>query len=154
VTGAEAVKMLREGAGDDVELKIVKSLGGDPANTVRVEFNEPSQQTFFLDPKSQICGSVTELPVKNLTLRSPAGMIQHLGELVPVGKGNAHFSVNQEDRIPHGVLVGTRFHSKLWYVPNEGGARKTLALLAEIIGFQTTDASLNASKPTLTVSQD
>ena len=157
VTAAEATKMLREGAGDSVELEIVDSQPGDAANTVRVQFNKPKPQTFLLDRNSRVCGdSVAELPAKNLVLRSPSGMIQYLGELVGKGSGgNAYFRVLQaRDRIPQGVLVGTRFSHNLYYVAHDGHSPQTLALLAEIIGFQTTDASLNASKPTLTVSQD
>ena len=157
VTAAEATKMLREGAGDSVELEIVESLAGDGPNTVRVQFNKPKPQTFLLDRHSRVCGdAVAELPAKNLILRSPSGMIQYLGKLAGnESGGNAYFQVvKAPGRIPQDVLVGTRFRHNLYYVPRDGKAPTTMALLAEIIGFQTMDASLNASKPTLTVSQD
>jgi hypothetical protein len=81
-------------------------------------------------------------------------MIKHLGAIVRGGGSNPYFKVIQNSKIPQNALVGTRFRHNLYYIEQGGNSPQTLAVLAEIIGFQTTDASLNASKPTLTVSQD
>jgi hypothetical protein len=110
---------------------------------------------------AQICGSnVRSLNPDQLVFRSPEAMIKYLGALArrrPAG-GNDYFKiVGPIDRIPADALLGTRFRGNLYYVPNERNDEnryeyaETLALLAEIIGFQTTNAELNASKPTVTV---
>ena len=81
-------------------------------------------------------------------------MIQYLARL-PVDASNDFFEIRTAfGRTPDWALVGARYRDQVYVVPRQGRSAETLALLAEIIGFQTTNAQLNASKPAVTVSSE
>lgn len=149
VPAAEGAKMLREGAGDGLKLELAKSEQGDPEGTIRLQFKQPAPGKITVQMAGLCSGRA--IGPDNLVMRSPVGMIIYLGTLAKAG-GNEFFSVKQGP-IPRNALVGTRFRGQLYYVPPDPQPARTLSLLAEIIGFQTTDATLESSKPTLTVPQ-
>jgi hypothetical protein len=153
VTAAEGAKILREGVGEGVTVEMVAPKQTDAPGTVGLKFIKKKPAKFIV--KNVPCGAITkDLFADQLIMRSPLGMIKHLGAIVRGGGSNPYFKVIQNSKIPQNALVGTRFRHNLYYIEQGGNSPQTLAVLAEIIGFQTTDASLNASKPTLTVSQD
>ncbi len=109
-----------------------------------------------------------------LLFRSPTAMVTYLGRLVALGQRrsepyeNAYFWVARAppgypmpDDSPY-VPVRTKFHGTDYYIPAAGlrcgpehsdcdKTLQTFGVLAEIIGLQTTQATLEQSKPTLTI---
>jgi hypothetical protein len=106
-----------------------------------------------------IDGCPSKLTPDMLSFRSPEAMIQYLGAIsrneLKRQSESAYFTVYRApaNRVSS-ELVRTRYRDFVYAVPREDKSGETLALLADIIGFQTTDATLNASKPTVTVPTD
>jgi hypothetical protein len=149
---AEAAKALREGAGEGIKLSIDKD-SPPTADSVTVQFKTPEKETkFILVGKQNICSSLA-LETDHIVFRSPLGMVRYLGSLSRIN--DPYFRVFRVVRgVPGPALVSTMFKQTRFYVPNGELSGQTLAVLAEIIGFQTTNATLNASKPTVTVPAD
>ena len=151
----DAAKAMREGFGKGLKVELAKSEPGDPPDTVRIQLKKEAEQRIVLGPGAQICGPQTVyLDKDSVTTRSPAAMIQYLAQQ-PVGTSNPYFETYTVfGRKPDWALVGARYRDQVYVVPRQGRSAETMALLAEIIGFQTTNAQLNASKPTVTVSSE
>lgn len=152
VKADEGLKMLREGAGKGYEVELVSS--ADDKLTVAIK--KASATCVSGLPMFNDCG----LHGIQAKLRSPAAMVQFLAKSLqgtPINHPptNPYFRViNAGVRAPANTLISTHYRQQAYYIEaNDRHSLETLALLAEIIGFQTTDATLGASKPALTVSQ-
>lgn len=144
VSSADAVKILREGAGDKIKLKLLTEQN-DPEKVWVVMSTEPEPGALEID--RSIC-PLGGLDTKTTKFRSPLSMINYLG----ASGTHPHFQVSTgRPANDQSVLVATQYRSKYYYVSHGRKSAQTLALLAEIIGFQTTNATLDASKPTVTV---
>lgn len=157
VSSPEATKMLREGAGKGIELELLPSAMRRDGK-VQVQFKKAeTPKKLALRWTNTTCGS-DKIEMANLKLRSPQAMIQYLGKTInrqengQVSNGNAYFRVvRARGSVPSTALVGTRYRDSLYFIEERGPSSQTMAVLAEIIGFQTMNATLNASKPTITV---
>lgn len=153
-----AAKLIREGAGDGLKIVPVDAESGDPAGKLRLQIVREAPQMVNLGQANPCHTPTNTIEAGKLIFRSPMAMIRYLGVLTRNSEGgNDYFRVlPARNSIPQDAVVGTRFQNALFYVPRTEPAGRykpseTLALLAEIIGFQTTDASLGASKPVVTV---
>jgi len=146
---ADASKLLNEGLGANTSVEIDKDAVVKPGQ-LGVVIREKGIACIKGLPSRSDCGRTRQ----RARLRSPSGMIQYLASsLRPGAAANSYFRViHAASRAPSTALVTSDFRGELYYIDgNETKSMETLALLAEIIGFQTTDATLNESKPTITV---
>lgn len=148
VTGAEAAKMLKEGAGENTDLEIV-STSKESEDKVRIRMtSKPEDTTLKVDPG--LCSSGV-LDPKTSRFRSPLAMVNYLGKVA--SPENEYLTlVRARPGKDTPILVATQLRNISYYIPEGGKSSQTLALLAEIIGFQTSNATLDATKPTVTVS--
>lgn len=145
----DGIKMLREGAGPGYKVELIGSPkeGADKVTLVVKRAADPCTKRL---PTWSDC----ELSRHQTVFRSPAGMLQFLAKSLEGGTPkNAYFRVIQGGvRPPVDALISTHFKQRAHYIQeHDRHSLETLALLAEIIGFQTTDATLNAGKPAIAV---
>lgn len=140
VSAADAAKILKEGGGKEAKIKLASPLASSN-DRVKVTFSAPAKSTV----KTSLCpGGVID--VEATRFRSPLGMILFLG----TGKSSEYMQIRQ-GRPQEPPFVSTLYRNATYYIPRDEKSAETLALLAEIIGFATTNAELSASKPTVTV---
>lgn len=145
LSGAEAAGILKDGIGDDLAVRLSSASRKDG-----------KVQVTFLSKRSSIkvdegvCPSGRFLDPKATRFRSPLAIINYLA----VTPGALPILKSDQRKAPSDVLVATFHRDGIWYVPRSPDSGAKLSLLAEIIGFQTTDAALQASKPTVTVNGD
>lgn len=152
VSGADAAEMLREGAGKGTKLEIIPSSAkGD--DKVLLQFTTERSSPEVAEVSSTVCPTGAMNP-KVSRFRSPLEMINYLGRHASDSYDYLRLK-SAPRRVPEPALVATAYGGYMYYI--DDGDRKsaqTLALLAEIIGFQTTNAELNASKPAITLSTE
>lgn len=175
VTAAEGAKIVKEGLGDDYSVGIAKK----QANRKRMglEVSQPGEAALLATKLGAICGRVGSSLVVEKTngsepkvgakaqpkvfFRSPAAMIAYLGHLMNTAPNSQFFRVAYTERVsamPATAPVRAVFDDYAYYIPSvrEGGSRtlQTFAILTQIIALQTTQATLEASKPVLTIDQN
>lgn len=162
-SGADAAKILRDGAGKNTTVELVTASDGPKGQLVLRFKSEPPQPEGVASPARCAEGA----PHANVRLRSPLEIVMTLGSSVTIANDPGTASLQSPNsqgaftivaatgRILTRTLVATAFRDKVYYI-REGdvASAQRLALLAEIIGFQTTNAALNASKPTVTIPTD
>jgi hypothetical protein len=161
-----ALKMLREGAGNDTKLELLDSRK-ESKGRMRIRVRAAGQpSTSLIKWNEPVCGA-NELDAAKAPYRSPLAMIQHLGTLTRTQNtdgswGNPYFNIRKVlAGVPEYALTGARSRNTVYFVPrletapdgkpSVSRSAETLAVLAEIIGFQTMNATLNASKPVITI---
>lgn len=157
VPAAEGTKMLREGVGEGLTVEPVPVSGDTASPTMELVIKSKAKPVVIGLPAVAGCAAVTD--PSQVYLRSPGGMIQYLGAILRTEAGasakTAFFNVQPgRPTSAYSAIVQTTFNRRPYYIDvKDRPTLETLAVLAEIIGFQTTDASLNASKPAVTISQ-
>lgn len=150
IPSENAGELLREGAGKGVSIELVGSANDRPEK-VRVRFR--TEQISIADTtriNPNICPSGL-INVKNTTLRSPLAIIRYLAKRTK--SSEYPFLKLESGRLSKSdpTLVATVFRETTYSVPRNEKYAETLALLAEIIGFQTMNAELNANKPIVAI---
>lgn len=151
----DGMKMLREGAGNDYEVDLARGVSV-PSDKLVLSIKKRSFSCVLGVAVARGCLPEAQHKV---ILRSPEGMIQYLAKKMPKHGGASesttrYFKVIRGGtrRAPANAIVAARFRNEIYYIAaHDRTSLETLSLLAEVIGFQTTNAELSASKPVLTV---
>lgn len=163
VPANEAAKLLKEGAGDGAALSLAnRRLQPTDDKFVRLELRKASSTRVVGSTFNKVCGANAPIGSEKLLLRSPEGMVSFLGALHRNFPHSKFFNI----RRPGGRLavredapIRTRFKDALYYIASRAEAGEedktlqTLSILTGILAMQTTDATLQSSKPILTIPQ-
>jgi hypothetical protein len=150
----EGAKILQKGLGEGVKVKLVTDPAPPPGHRNLKFVKDSGSKITGLRTDLLCAGGTRAVDADDVILRSPAAIIQYLGNVVRSRQQDPFFVVESMGGTPPlAVLVATQFHDRFYYVRRSSSTAETLALLAEIIGFQTSSATLDAGKPQLTISQ-
>ena len=168
VKAPEGAKLVKEGLGDDYSVELADEQAS--ASDMRVSVKSTEKEIIGLQlgdlcpthsPHTLVAADRDgddESNSQKIFFRSPAAMIAYLGQLMNVDPMSPFFRVEYAEsvsRMPPTAPVRAIFGRYAYYIPSarEGGATtlQTFGILNQIIALQTTQATLDKSKPTLTV---
>lgn len=180
MTGKEAAEFLSRGAGEGRRIASVDQAPGPGADVlVKIVSSTPSKVTGL--NFTALCGGSSGTHQESVSVipRSPQGMIFYLAQLharrfsqelaacdeptAPVGEDQpVLFRIRVtcgSAAPPIDAAVSTYFQGRHYYLPRSGEAGggdrtlQALALLAEFIALQTTEAAVAANRPIIAVTQ-